>query len=83
MKVYRTIKKADLGEDIPNEELVAGFLASPWNVAGMRLTRALAGYLGAPRESDGLGLGWDPGDPDFERIESAVRAADQRADQRG
>ena len=75
MRFHRTNKKGDLGEEIPNDEIVAGFLASPWNHNGMRLTRALNGYLNAPKESHGLGLGWDPGDPDFDRIEAAILAA--------
>ncbi|HEV7535925.1 MAG TPA: hypothetical protein VGP90_09845 [Acidimicrobiia bacterium] len=75
MRFHRTNKKGDPGEEIPNEEIVAGFLASPWNHNGMRLARALNGYLNAPKESHGLGLGWDPGDPDFDRIEAAILAA--------
>ena len=75
MRFHRTNKKGDPGEEIPNEEIVAGFLASPWNNNGMRLTRALNGYLNAPAENHGLGLGWTPGDPDFDRIEDAILAA--------
>ena len=75
VRFHRTNKKGDPGEEIPNEEVVAGFLASPWNNNGMRLSRALNGYLNAPAENHGLGLGWTPGDPDFERIEDAILAA--------
>lgn len=75
MRFHRTNKKGDPGEEIPNEEIVAGFLASPWNNPGLRLTRALNGYLNAPADSHGLGLGWKPGDPDFERIEDDIRTA--------
>jgi hypothetical protein len=75
VRFHRTNKKGDPGEEIPNEEIVAGFMASPWNSNGSRLTRALSGYLNAPAESHGLGLGWKPGDPDFERIEDAILTA--------
>lgn len=75
MRFHRTNKKNDLGEEVPNDEIVAGFLASPWNNNGMRLNRALNGYLNAPTENHGLGLGWKPGDPDFDRIEDAILTA--------
>jgi hypothetical protein len=72
MRVYRSNKKTDPGEEIPNEEIVAGFLASPWNNKEMRLLRSLNGYLNAPPESDGLGLGWEPGDLNFDKILEAI-----------
>jgi hypothetical protein len=75
LRFHRTNKKGDPGEEVPNEEIVAGFLASPWNNNGMRLNRALNGYLNAPPENHGLGLGWVPGDRDFDRIEDAILTA--------